>query len=299
MVLMRKLERLTMDIQRRSAAQTEERSRAYPWSLDAIASGSRQHPGSGTTAHEGAIRHQRSLGSGILSEDQPLSTLSRHSTGRRPGSSRRGEMPPPSMPLPTGFSPALQSRSVQSSPVTRHGSSMPTPELQQGATARPDRSSATRSSQGHGEMSRSQQHVGGHGQGVSSTVTSGSSRRTPTTDLSRTSTTKSTRSANSTPRSREVSNPSGLPSVLAHSINTGPSNPTESPPLPPRERPTKVRAVLEGAGRTLEFEVYAETNSRDLISRAYSNGDIGDVGREVSWVLYEVFGEIGCGESSL
>jgi hypothetical protein len=68
-------------------------------------------------------------------------------------------------------------------------------------------------------------------------------------------------------------------------------------PMPSRSNPLHVKAFIgELEGRKVTLEVYPETTARDVISAGLRNGDLAESQRGSSWVVVEIFAELGCGE---
>jgi hypothetical protein len=65
----------------------------------------------------------------------------------------------------------------------------------------------------------------------------------------------------------------------------------------PASRAIHVKAFIGTLeGKKVTLEIYPETTPRDVLSEAMRNGELEELGRGLSWVVVEIFAEIGCGE---
>lgn len=69
-------------------------------------------------------------------------------------------------------------------------------------------------------------------------------------------------------------------------------------PVPPRDRTALLVNALVGAlnGKRLVLEIHPETTARDVLLAAHQLGDLTDLTGGISWVVVEIFAELGCGK---
>lgn len=70
----------------------------------------------------------------------------------------------------------------------------------------------------------------------------------------------------------------------------------QNQPMPQRSA-THVKAFVgDLEGNKVTLEVFPETTARDVISAGLRSGDLAESQRGSSWVVVELFAELGCGE---
>ncbi len=224
--------------------------------------------------------------------------VQRASTLRRPGSSGRGQDRTLVMPRP--LSPALPPNALQPLPVIHQRPTMPP------AYAMPHKQSVPRDDQTSHDPSSSRPGPSRHNSNATSS-SYGHTRLPPvppapvsmvrTADVTRSNTSITPRSVSSRQRGRAMSNATSNhhPNMDDHSHAR-----STAEPIPGRERTGLLVNAFVGTldGKRLVLEVHPETTAKDALNATRARGDLTILASGTSWVLIEVFAELGCGASS-
>jgi len=292
-VLTRKLQKLLMS---RAAGIA-----GYPWeSNTALGPGTRgQTEPLPLSRPQPPLRPQRST----TDPDNTMTVIDRKGakeqeshSATRPGSSGRSQHQTPQMP--PSLSPLLPFTNLQPSPVINDRPTSPAsyPTQRQSSLRRGDQpgqsSSSLRSgSSRHNSNATSSSH--GHTRLPPVPAPLPSTARV--TDVARSNTSATQRSVSWRQRSRALSTAASTHRPVADE-NTHVRSTTE--PVPPRDRTALLVNAFVGAlnGKRLVLEIHPETTARDVLLAAHQLGDLTDLTGGISWVVVEIFAELGCGK---
>ena len=223
-----------------------------------------------------------------ISHDLQGQSVQRSQTGRRPGSAGRSQhrtpMQRPMSPVVPRSGPGSSAMLMQS--AVSHAEH----PVQRGPSVRQQASSSS-----HGPMSshNPSANSSSHGHGHQAPALTPSVARSANVTRSITTATQHTSST----RQRERA-PSSATSQ-SHGTDDGHAR-LRTEPVPARDRAALCATTFFGAldGKKGPLEVFPETTARDVLLASHQRGELSGLASGMSWVVVEVFAELGCGEWS-